>query len=683
MHDPDPTRTSTSARLPLAGVALGALLAAAAVVLGIWFAGSALVAELLDPGAVVRWGLPVVTVATQLTAATALGALALVAFVLPRGGGRSTSDGRAAASAPVVAAGAAGAWTVVSVMHLVLTYSSIAGTPLTSPEFGPQLGMFVTAVPLGQTLLAVVGLAAVTCVAAMLVTGPRSAFVIALLIVGALGMQANTGHTAGAANHELAVSAMFLHLLGAAVWVGGLAALALVHRRLGTDLHVTVARYSTIAAWCFVGVAISGVVSGGIRIGSLDDLTSAYGVLLVIKVVLLTGLGAVGWAHRRLVVRRLSGQSDGGARAASWLFWRLVVVELALMGLVSGVATALASTAPPVPQEPPTQPTAAEIVTGHPLPPEPTLELWLTTFRWDLIPALGCLAAVVVYTRWVLRLRARGDAWPVGRTVCLVLGMLVLAWTTSGGAAVYGHVLFSAHMIQHMTMVMIVPILVVLSAPVTLAARALPPRKDGSRGPREWLLGTVHSRWAGFFAHPVVAAVNFAGSMIVFYYTDLFRLALTTYIGHLAMIAHFTLAGYLFVNALIGIDPGPRRPPYPVRLVLLFATMAFHAFFGVALVSDETLLVPEWFGLMGREWGPSALEDQRTGGAIAWGISEVPMLIIAITLAFSWTRDDERLARRSDRAAERDGDAELEAYNAMLARMAEREGTGRSTGAGR
>ena len=302
-------------------------------------------------------------------------------------------------------------------------------------------------------------------------------------------------------------------------------------------------------------------------------------------------------------------------------------------------------------------------------PPRPPT-LWLTSFRWDLLVALGCLAAVVVYLRWVRRLRRRGDAWPVGRTLSLVAGMVVLAWTTSGGPAVYGHVLFSAHMLQHMLLVMVVPVFLALSAPVTLAARALPVRADGSRGPREWVLGVVHSRVARFFANPIVAAVNFAGSMVVFYYTAAVRAGPQHLPGPPAddRALH---ARRVPVRERPGRG-GPRadRPGYPVRLLLLFTTMAFHAFFGLALVSGETLLVPEWFGLLGRPWGPSALEDQQAGGGIAWGISELPMLALAIALAVAWTRDDERTARRRDRAADRYGDAELTEYNAMLARLA-------------
>ena len=51
------------------------------------------------------------------------------------------------------------------------------------------------------------------------------------------------------------------------------------------------------------------------------------------------------------------------------------------------------------------------------------------------------------------------------------------------------------------------------------------------------------------------------------------------------------------------------------------------------------------------------------------GIGDVPAIVMAVILAIQWARDDDREARRLDRAADRDGDAELVAYNAMLARL--------------
>ena len=660
------TETAVRRAAPVAAVGL-AVTAVLGVVGALAYSGAADAGLLADPGAPARWGSPIASTVADLALAVTLGALVLAAFVLPRPGGRATADGRAARSATTVAAVAAGTWTVAATAHLVLTYATITGTPPGSPAFGAELGVFVTEIALGRILLTTVIAGAVTCVAALVVTGPLGALLVTVGPLVALVLTAQTGHAAGTADHHLAISTMFLHLVAVAVWLGGLAAIALLLPRLGADLPATVARYSTMAAWCFVGVAVSGIVNSTIRLGGIDGLGTRYGMLVVVKALLTLALGALGWVHRRVVVGRMDPtRPDGGPRR---LFTRLALVELAVMGAVSGVAVALGATAPPDDGLPLGEPTPAQIVTGNLLPPEPTALRWLTLFQWDVLLALAAVAGLVVYLRWVATLRRRGDAWQVSRTLTWIAAMVLFTWVTSGGAAVYGHIQFSAHMLQHMVMVMVVPILLALSAPVTLAMRALPARRDGSRGPREWLLALVGSRWAGFFALPVVAAVNFAGSMIVFYFTPLFELALTTYVGHLAMVLHFSVAGYLFINGLIGIDPGPRRVGYPMRLVLLFATMAFHAFFGLALVSGTSLLVPEWFGLMGRTWGPPALEDQQIGGGYAWGVSELPMLAIAIAVAFAWTRDDERTARRLDRAADRDGDLELTEYNAMLARL--------------
>ncbi|HMO11983.1 MAG TPA: bifunctional copper resistance protein CopD/cytochrome c oxidase assembly protein, partial [Actinotalea sp.] len=551
--------------------------------------------------------------------------------------------------------------------------------PLDAPTFGPELGLYVSSITLGRVGLGVVVVAAVTSVVAVLVRTPTGALWTAVLAAVALVLQAQTGHASGDTNHELAISTMFLHLAGAAVWIGGLAGLALVAGRLGRDLPAAVARYSVVALWAFLAVATSGVVNAGLRLSGPADLAlTVYGRLVVAKVLLTAALGALGWVHRRRVVAGLATTwREPGARDREGrlrppcLFWRLVAAELAVMGAVSGVAVALGSAEPPDPQTPAGALTPAEIVTGHALPDPLTSERWLTVFRWDLLLALAALAGAVVYVRWVRRLRARGDRWPLGRTASWLVGLAVFVWATSAGPATYGHVLLSVHMVQHMTLMLVVPVFLVLAGPVTLAVRALPVRQDGSRGPREWLLALIHSRWAGFFAPPLVAAANVAGSMYVFYYTDLFRLSLETYLGHLAMVVHFSLAGYLFLNSLIGIDPGPTRQPYPIRLVVLFTTMAVHAFFGVALTIQTGLLVPEWYGLLGRTWGPSVLDDQRQAGAIIWGISELPMLAVAIVLAIGWTRADERTARRRDRAADRDGDAELAAYNARLAAIAE------------
>ena len=172
-------------------------------------------------------------------------------------------------------------------------------------------------------------------------------------------------------------------------------------------------------------------------------------------------------------------------------------------------------------------------------------------------------------------------------------------------------------------------------------------------------------------SHPVVAAGLFAVSLATFYYSPLFELSLRTHTGHVLMTAHFLLTGYLFASVLIGVDPGPARPAYPLRLVVLFVTMAFHAFFGVALTQGTSLLAPDVLTQLGRTWGRSPLADQVYGGAVAWGLGELPTLLLGMAVALAWVRSDDRESRRSDRAADRDGDAELAEYNARLAAMAD------------
>jgi putative copper resistance protein D len=227
-------------------------------------------------------------------------------------------------------------------------------------------------------------------------------------------------------------------------------------------------------------------------------------------------------------------------------------------------------------------------------------------------------------------------------------------------------------MIEHMLLTMLIPVGIVLGAPVTLVARAIEVRHDGSRGMREWFLGIIHSKWIGFVGHPLVSTVVFGLSLMVFYYSPLLSWASTTHLGHEWMILHFLLAGYLFVQALIGVDPSPHRTSYPVRMILLMGTMGFHAFFGLSLMTGTSLLLPEWFGAMGRTWGDSPLVDQQVGGAIAWGIGELPTLILSAMVVLSWIRSDEREAKRSDRQAVPDHDAELEGYNAMLEKLEKR-----------
>ena len=271
-------------------------------------------------------------------------------------------------------------------------------------------------------------------------------------------------------------------------------------------------------------------------------------------------------------------------------------------------------------------------------------------------------------------MRARGDSWPILRAIVWVLGWAIFVWATSGAPGVYGRVLFSMDMVMHMTVFMVAPILMVLAAPVTLALRTAVPRRDNTLGPRELLLAVVHSRFLAVIGNPIVAAVIFFGSLIVFYFSPLFELALRTHTGHVLMTLDFLLAGYLFAWVLVGIDPGLRRWPPWLLLVVLFGTISFHAFFGVALTSGTTLLAPDFFSGLHLPWTVDLLADQRTGGAAGWGIDVLPTLVLALLVTLAWLRSDSAESTRLDRQADRDDDAALKAYNAHLSALSGQSG---------
>ncbi|WP_458780158.1 cytochrome c oxidase assembly protein [Arthrobacter sp. D3-16] len=671
----------------LAGLAALFLGLAAALI----FSGAAVAREVSDPGALVRWGLPVSKAVHNVSVATVIGGLIFAVGILPKtlglrskdreAGGEEGPEHPAFTRAMAVAAIAGAVWTLSAIAVLVLTYSDVAGQAVSGDaQFTQALVYFMTDIETGRAWLAVTIIAAVVTTALF---GVRSLGGLALtLILALIGLvpTALIGHSSSSSDHEGAINSLGLHLVGVSTWVGGIIMLALLSgilagRKAGATVDITEAtlrRFSSLAGFAFVLVFASGIINASIRITNWGDLFgSPYGQLILAKAAATLVLGGIGFMHRQWVIPQLNRK--GSTMSSRRVLWQLVLAEFLLMGATSGVAVALGRSAPPQPTTFAPDATPAFILTGYELPPELTPARWLTEWRLDWLWIAVALFGLVSYFLGVAKIHRRGDKWQWFRSVNWVIGLLVLTYITSGPPSVYGRVLFSAHMVDHMALTMVAPIFLVLGAPVTLALRALPPRGDGSRGPREWLLVFVHSRFSEVVTHPLFAAANFAGSIVLFYYSDLFGFAMREHVGHELMIVHFLLTGYIFILSMIGSDPLPRRAPYPMRLLLLLATMGFHAFFGVAIMGGTNLLAADYFGNLGRAWGQSALLDQQTGGAVAWGIGEVPTLLVAIGVAIMWSRSDQRETKRVDRAADRNNDADLTAYNDMFAKLAERD----------
>jgi putative copper resistance protein D len=653
---PAPLKVSGAGAVPLlvVGGLFAALIAAALLTLA---------AGPLDRDVINAYGPTVVRVIAELGGVLTVGSLLFAAFLVsPQQSGTLDVAGYAALR---MASWCAALWFAGAAVLVPFTVASAVGKPVSAVLEPRTLFSLANLLPDAKAWMITAAVALLLAVGARVVLSWGWTVALLLVALGGIVPVAVTGHSSSR-EHDLASNSLLLHLFAAALWVGGLAALLVHGRRAGQHLGLAASRFSRIALVCWITMAVSGVINALIRLPLGDLFTTSYGVLVLGKASALGLLGVVGYFQRERGVKDIVAGRGGHA------LFRLAAMEVLIMFATIGLATALARTPPPPDG---TLPDPVELQIGYGLDGPPTLLRLLFDWRIDLVYLVVAGTLAALYLVGVRRLRARGDAWPVGRTVAWLGGCFVIIMATSSGFGRYAPAMFSIHMETHMMLSMLAPVLLVLGGPVTLALRAIPPAgKDAPPGPREWLLAAVHSPVARALTHPVVALVLFVGSFYVLYMSGLFDAALELHWAHLAMNAHFLLVGYVFYWPVIGIDPAPRRLPHVARLGMVFASLPFHAFFGVILMSMQTVIGERFYRGLGLPWAIDLLADQRLGGGIAWATGELPLLVVLIALLMQWARADEREARRADRRADADGDAELEAYNAMLRQLAERDG---------
>jgi cytochrome c oxidase assembly factor CtaG/putative copper export protein len=621
-----------------------------------------------DPGPVTTVGLPFVRAAGEVAAVVAVGAFLLAAFLVPpQSNGVLDVDGYRAVR---VGTAAAGVWAVCAAVLVPLTISDVSGQPITAHLNPLSLWSLAGLINISTAWRWTALLAAAVMLAGLPVLRWSST---PLLLVGSLATLIPlvlTGHSSAGGSHDLATNSLLIHLVAASLWAGGLLALLTHVVRGGQHADLAARRFSVIAVWCFGAMALSGVVNALVRILPSDLLTTDYGRLVVAKFVALCLLGVAGWRQRRTGVVAL--QADPGSRTS---LIRLALIEALVFGLTFGIAVGLGRTPPP--PLPIGVPSIADVKIGYDFAGPPTPARVLLDWRFDLIFGTAAIVLAALYLAGVRRLRRRGDQWPPGRTVAWLLGCLVLLFVSSSGVGRYMPAMFSMHMAAHMALSMLVPILLVLGGPVGLALRALPAAGRGDPpGMREWLLAALHSRLSKFLTNPVVATALFVAGFYGLYLGGLFDVAVGSHVGHVVMNVHFLVSGFLFYWVVIGVDPTPRPIPPLAKVAVVFASLPLHAFFGVVLMGMQKVLGESFYRSLHLSWHTDLLGDQRLGGGIAWAAGEVPLVVVMIALLVQWSRSDRRTARRLDRAADRDEDADLAAYNAMLAELARRDSPG-------
>lgn len=475
-------------------------------------------------------------------------------------------------------------------------------------------------------------------------TAKRSTpLVTALFGLIALTLPAALSHTGGVSSHQWAVLAGSIHGFSVSLWMASLIGLLLIVKK--TEAFINFRKIVTFAFWALL---FSGLVSSSIRLNSLNDLIyTQYGQLLGLKLSLF------------LVVLALTVSARKNLENSN----QLLLVEISLLISIFAIATVVSSIS--YPKTSPTSFSLFESVTGYPEPPPYETLSALTSFSVEPTILLVGFFAIFLYLKAVFTLQARGDSWPVSRTIMWVSGVLIAVYVTNSFLGRYALVIFSVHMVVHMVLAMVVPILLPLAAPITLALRALPAIAKPTVSLREGLTLFLASNFSRLITHPIVAFLLFATSTWMLYFTPLLTILMSSHLGHLIMDLHFILVGYVFFWTIIGVDPNHHKISDPARLGLVFLAAVFHGFFGFIVSSSSSPLGGGWFFKVAPNWLADPVIDQQLGGSIAWAFGEIPTVIVLIILLIQW-------AKRDERAGKRFTPADTAAYNKYLEQLNKR-----------
>jgi putative copper resistance protein D len=327
----------------------------------------------------------------------------------------------------------------------------------------------------------------------------------------------------------------------------------------------------------------------------------------------------------------------------------------------------------------------------------PPLGVHTAFSQWQFAPivtaGVAVLAALYLVGMWRVRRDHPARPWPVVRALAFFAGLAVVVVATESSIGAYDDVLFSVHMVQHLLLIMVAPVLLVAGRPVTLLLHA-------SRNPlHSWTKSVIRSRVVTALTCPPVAAVIYAAVIIGTHLTSFMNITLQHEQVHNAEHVLYLVAGYLYFLPLLGSEPIKWRMSFPTRFLLLALTMPVDTFVGVVLLQTNHELFSAYTHT-GRTWGPGPVDDLHAGGAIMWVGGDAIMfaLVLCVFVVFlrdksahgsmgDWLEAARRQALlehtehagvvspsvpgRQRRGATVDDDEHLAAYNAYLARLSQ------------
>ena len=166
-------------------------------------------------------------------------------------------------------------------------------------------------------------------------------------------------------------------------------------------------------------------------------------------------------------------------------------------------------------------------------------------FDWTFDPA-SALVIVTLSVLWLWLVR-RHPRWPRVRSAAAVAAIVAAVIATQSGVATYDASSLTAHVIQHILLGMVVPVLAAASAPITLVLQAADPAT------RQVVRSALHHPMIRLLSRPLLGFAVFGGSIVVLMFSPLLDAAARNGAVHLLVHVHIVFAGAL--------STGARRPP--------------------------------------------------------------------------------------------------------------------------
>jgi putative membrane protein len=256
--------------------------------------------------------------------------------------------------------------------------------------------------------------------------------------------------------------------------------------------------------------------------------------------------------------------------------------------------------------------------------------------------AVSAMLLAAYATPYALRARTlarRGRPVPPARLACFAAGLVLLVAAVSPPVDALADDRLTAHMVEHLAIGDVAPLLLVLGLTGPLLAPLL-------RSPSIWRLRAL--------GHPVVAVALWAADLYLWHLRPAYEAAVAHDLVHVLEHACFFAFGANLWLALLGPLPKPAWFGNGVRLAYVLAVRIAATMLAYAFVWSGTAFYPHYAATAARE-GRSALADQSAAGAVM--LVEESLVIVGL---FGWL-----LARTLRDAGRRQELAELAAAHGV------------------